>query len=175
MIRRPPRSTRTDTLFPYTTLFRSRRRSRAVARRRRRCASFQGPSKPSAMLLLSMKGVSQERTSKAVMSKFIEQAKDVDQSHVRDGPAWRFEQHGVRKEDGCRLRARDRHVDPVEREEKGDVAGHLLAAGSRHRHEANGRFLPLELVDSSDRDAGWQSRSEEHKSELQSLKRITYA
>src|SRR3546814_16088455 len=30
MIRRPPRSTRTDTLFPYTTLFRSARR-RAVA------------------------------------------------------------------------------------------------------------------------------------------------
>src|SRR3546814_15868252 len=33
MIRRPPRSTRTDTLFPYTTLFRSRRprcRSRAA-------------------------------------------------------------------------------------------------------------------------------------------------
>src|SRR3546814_5524187 len=28
MIRRPPRSTRTDTLFPYTTLFRSVRRHR---------------------------------------------------------------------------------------------------------------------------------------------------
>src|SRR3546814_7640574 len=28
MIRRPPRSTRTDTLFPYTTLFRSLRRAR---------------------------------------------------------------------------------------------------------------------------------------------------
>src|SRR3546814_11906475 len=28
MIRRPPRSTRTDTLFPYTTLFRSRLQSR---------------------------------------------------------------------------------------------------------------------------------------------------
>src|SRR3546814_14856384 len=28
MIRRPPRSTRTDTLFPYTTLFRSPCRSR---------------------------------------------------------------------------------------------------------------------------------------------------
>src|SRR3546814_3614663 len=27
MIRRPPRSTRTDTLFPYTTLFRSPRRA----------------------------------------------------------------------------------------------------------------------------------------------------
>src|SRR3546814_21128789 len=29
MIRRPPRSTRTDTLFPYTTLFRSRDREHA--------------------------------------------------------------------------------------------------------------------------------------------------
>src|SRR3546814_3589911 len=28
MIRRPPRSTRTDTLFPYTTLFRSNGRAR---------------------------------------------------------------------------------------------------------------------------------------------------
>src|SRR3546814_11989663 len=31
MIRRPPRSTRTDTLFPYTTLFRSGAASSAVA------------------------------------------------------------------------------------------------------------------------------------------------
>src|SRR3546814_6801057 len=31
MIRRPPRSTRTDTLFPYTTLFRSTHMSRFVA------------------------------------------------------------------------------------------------------------------------------------------------
>src|SRR3546814_5954816 len=30
MIRRPPRSTRTDTLFPYTTLFRSGRRRRRL-------------------------------------------------------------------------------------------------------------------------------------------------
>src|SRR3546814_6459139 len=30
MIRRPPRSTRTDTLFPYTTLFRSQR-ARSIA------------------------------------------------------------------------------------------------------------------------------------------------
>src|SRR3546814_2037496 len=35
MIRRPPRSTRTDTLFPYTTLFRS------PARRRFRCVRQQ--------------------------------------------------------------------------------------------------------------------------------------
>src|SRR3546814_3601963 len=30
MIRRPPRSTRTDTLFPYTTLFRSPALTRAI-------------------------------------------------------------------------------------------------------------------------------------------------
>src|SRR3546814_17143443 len=30
MIRRPPRSTRTDTLFPYTTLFRSRERALVI-------------------------------------------------------------------------------------------------------------------------------------------------
>src|SRR3546814_6377302 len=30
MIRRPPRSTRTDTLFPYTTLFRSSDMGRAI-------------------------------------------------------------------------------------------------------------------------------------------------
>src|SRR3546814_11835772 len=38
MIRRPPRSTRTDTLFPYTTLFRSPARAKASRR-----AARQGP------------------------------------------------------------------------------------------------------------------------------------
>src|SRR3546814_11432374 len=36
MIRRPPRSTRTDTLFPYTTLFRSSRRRSAEHQEPRR-------------------------------------------------------------------------------------------------------------------------------------------
>src|SRR3546814_12953356 len=42
MIRRPPRSTRTDTLFPYTTLFRSRRsryRAGGIAACVERCAA----------------------------------------------------------------------------------------------------------------------------------------
>src|SRR3546814_11658455 len=38
MIRRPPRSTRTDTLFPYTTLFRSWRNDSVVVRASRRRA-----------------------------------------------------------------------------------------------------------------------------------------
>src|SRR3546814_18356859 len=45
MIRRPPRSTRTDTLFPYTTLFRSRPAARlrfSQPRRKRR----QRPERP---------------------------------------------------------------------------------------------------------------------------------
>src|SRR3546814_9084410 len=54
MIRRPPRSTRTDTLFPYTTLFRSpqrrrgRQRRHAVPRRfAHRGAQPPGPDGPS--------------------------------------------------------------------------------------------------------------------------------
>src|SRR6056297_526975 len=42
MIRRPPRSTRTDTLFPYTTLFRSSRRATRYARRTRGNRSGRG-------------------------------------------------------------------------------------------------------------------------------------
>src|SRR3546814_15605715 len=41
MIRRPPRSTRTDTLFPYTTLFRSRAQARK-GRRSHEDQSFAG-------------------------------------------------------------------------------------------------------------------------------------
>src|SRR3546814_8008580 len=48
MIRQPPRSTRTDTLFPYTTLFRSYRlpwhsRSRLLSVARRQGANPSGP------------------------------------------------------------------------------------------------------------------------------------
>src|SRR3546814_18300378 len=39
MIRRPPRSTRTDTLFPYTTLFRSVRPGPRWGRVAARCAT----------------------------------------------------------------------------------------------------------------------------------------
>src|SRR3546814_4740239 len=43
MIRRPPRSTRTDTLFPYTTLFRS---DRGAARLAFQAALFRAESRP---------------------------------------------------------------------------------------------------------------------------------
>src|SRR3546814_2567121 len=56
MIRRPPRSTRTDTLFPYTTLFRSGDDHGGTVRRTagdggdRRDAAHPGPSSGGAVL-----------------------------------------------------------------------------------------------------------------------------
>src|SRR3546814_15599801 len=58
MIRRPPRSTRTDTLFPYTTLFRSPVRRRSAASRHRHAEDghrYQG-AKHSEILLLKVPG-----------------------------------------------------------------------------------------------------------------------
>src|SRR3546814_21110631 len=73
MIRRPPRSTRTDTLFPYTTLFRSWRRSRARCARgccteRRRTDRFALVGAASAASLSSLpcegRGRSQSKSSR---------------------------------------------------------------------------------------------------------------
>src|SRR3546814_19999734 len=43
MVRRPPRSTRTDTLFPYTTLFRSSRRRSARGGDPRAVCGYRSP------------------------------------------------------------------------------------------------------------------------------------
>src|SRR3546814_3708399 len=62
MIRRPPRSTRTDTLFPYTTLF----RSASIAATIRSCASSGATEIPCRRTRLSTTGVSgrsEEHTS----------------------------------------------------------------------------------------------------------------
>src|SRR3546814_2966563 len=60
MIRRPPRSTRTDTLFPYTTLFRSPRTTRPKGRpgglrpeRRRRQRSEEHTSELQSLMRIS--------------------------------------------------------------------------------------------------------------------------
>src|SRR3546814_8181066 len=72
MIRRPPRSTRTDTLFPYTTLFRSHhlwRRHRGLGK----------PSAPARSL-----GVSRSRTRRGTLgdrnpqTRFVERACELD-------------------------------------------------------------------------------------------------
>src|SRR3546814_19969582 len=56
MIRRPPRSTRTDTLFPYTTLFRSatpRHHHQRNQRRRTPSLLFPMPGDPAIPVLLA--------------------------------------------------------------------------------------------------------------------------
>src|SRR3546814_6331192 len=62
MIRRPPRSTRTDTLFPYTTLFRSWRRcgilGMAKSRRRTRSTPISGRSEEHTSELQSLMRIS---------------------------------------------------------------------------------------------------------------------
>src|SRR3546814_10763050 len=63
MIRRPPRSTRTDTLFPYTTLFRSGQRFG----RERRLAEFGGD--------IGIVEVAERRAGVAVRQKEIPQAR----------------------------------------------------------------------------------------------------
>src|SRR3546814_3129870 len=66
MIRRPPRSTRTDTLFPYTTLFRSlasgQRRRRLATRAHRTAGKPQLPG-PARLLGGDPHGRSEEHTS----------------------------------------------------------------------------------------------------------------
>src|SRR3546814_1434851 len=57
MIRRPPRSTRTDTLFPYTTLFRS------AARRPNSSTSGQKAELDHALHVGVRRGRSEEHTS----------------------------------------------------------------------------------------------------------------
>src|SRR3546814_6756375 len=67
MRRRPPRSTRTDTLFPYTTLFRSPdlpdiRMARSTRSARRRAGAIEGSARMMGLVVLC--GVrSEEHTS----------------------------------------------------------------------------------------------------------------
>src|SRR3546814_5884185 len=66
MIRRPPRSTRTDTLFPYTTLFRSADRYAARPRRERsaldrRVPDRQARGRPAAVLASGLVGLDRTR------------------------------------------------------------------------------------------------------------------
>src|SRR3546814_2830842 len=70
MIRRPPRSTRTDTLFPYTTLFRSIGERPVLSRRlvfdtKETTSSMLRPlkSSPNTKMLVGLPGRSEEHTS----------------------------------------------------------------------------------------------------------------
>src|SRR3546814_8607796 len=63
MIRRPPRSTRTDTLFPYTTLFRSKHTPSCQDAWHNRCGRTSGLSLKSWRCALGRGWRSEEHTS----------------------------------------------------------------------------------------------------------------
>src|SRR3546814_2769349 len=112
MIRRPPRSTRTDTLFPYTTLFRSVQVVRHVALRR-----FEGfeHQRQFAALLLDLDHVAVPHLERGDVDAL---AVDPDMAVVHELP---------RRIDGRHeLRAVDDGVEPTLQE-----AGEVLAGVAR--------------------------------------------
>src|SRR3546814_15332010 len=69
MIRRPPRSTRTDTLFPYTTLFRSWRRAKVGASsvRLKAQSGREARDEEAARLIVQVHGCNDEEVRAAAM------------------------------------------------------------------------------------------------------------
>src|SRR3546814_5392814 len=76
MIRRPPRSTRTDTLFPYTTLF----RSRSAYRRRVRIGKFH-PFAGKTLHIRSVIAPVQRHDAVAERHRSVHPAHIIDQEH----------------------------------------------------------------------------------------------
>src|SRR3546814_3715153 len=156
MIRRPPRSTRTDTLFPYTTLFRS-----------------QCDGKPS--WNLASDPAQQRCDIRRNARRCRKHGRIVDRCLVDHGQA------GV---DGGAMLGIDRTVDgdgehdaptllqPNERISPGRIIGREARPGDRDQAATVGE--PGQRgADMA--QGGVRYRSEEHTSELQSLMRISYA
>src|SRR3546814_1841444 len=148
MIRRPPRSTRTDTLFPYTTLFRSGRLLALACRRRFRRWALRG--RPEAVEHASPRlplGRGLSRASAAVAGIA--------------NRAWIF----AHLAHGSRARAQDLHRRAFRPFRQSDLARQSAPVG-----ESTNLRIPVAAIDNKT-----ALQSEEHTSELQSLMRISYA
>src|SRR3546814_18605159 len=87
MIRRPPRSTRTDTLFPYTTLFRSTRMT--IARTINQCQMLNEPmtESPSRMWPRSFLDVAGcAETARQLIAEILQRQTTVRHQHQRVEP-----------------------------------------------------------------------------------------
>src|SRR3546814_263786 len=184
MIRRPPRSTRTDTLFPYTTLFRSKPARRAASRQGdRRTQAFRPAARPpgptkgratgqadgaSKFLPMRPANMSRPRRKCRALTLFLRRLLF----------GWRLLRSGLflwrrfllalgRPLRGARIDQRDGFLgrqrvgfDRLGQGRVGRAVGDIGTIASRHQ---------LHLA------AAGRVRSEEHTSELQSLMRISYA
>src|SRR3546814_10830047 len=157
MIRRPPRSTRTDTLLPYTALFRS-----ASAVPRRLGASDHFPSHRTGLRHATL-------------------ADDAcRQPRPAPPPCW-----GMTSALAASARSRRAPLRSVPRETPmqlitDEQRERLLANGRRTAAGENIDPPPVGKLFTPDANATWlltelDPRSEEHTSELQSLMRISYA
>src|SRR3546814_8472479 len=127
MIRRPPRSTRTDTLFPYTTLFRSFLESQGIQaaepgeNNRRRLGAITVLQLPAHDACLS--------TSPSVLHRTTRAAKAPENEHSRDDdkPCGPISDHGRLRDPGKQHRkAREPAEAPSERR------AHLPEIGRAH-------------------------------------------
>src|SRR3546814_12041315 len=122
MIRRPPRSTRTDTLFPYTTLFRScrvrttRHRTTPTSTRAKR-ASSRSISRPNPAPATDLRGTGPRPNGEGIMS--------TSTSLTRWAPV----AHAV-----LRIVAGLIFLDQGTQKFLGFTAGDMAGAGSRARH-----------------------------------------
>src|SRR3546814_33243 len=158
MIRRPPRSTRTDTLFPYTTLFRSPadkpRIRRPAARRKPRFDPGFG---------LDRLG---DFRAEAVRWRKKRFAGDLRLQHRPGGDGRRRRPDPFDQSRAC-VKIVEADVEARARLPRNDVGGRI--ADRKIGHFQVGWGKPVATLVQHPR------RSEEHTSELQSLMRISYA
>src|SRR3546814_380634 len=194
MIRRPPRSTRTDTLFPYTTLFRSEFPGADPARRRLSCSNKRQDGVYAYYLGELRVGLLQADQSAGEVAGG-EGAEIVGPLADTDDVNRQLVLLGQRHQHAAARRAvelgDDEAGDVHQLLEGTDLAERVLAGGGiEHQHDVV-RCRRLHLLDDA-RDllqlghqlglvvqppgsVDEQHRSEEHTSELQSLMRISYA
>src|SRR3546814_5361434 len=91
MIRRPPRSTRTDTLFPYTTLFRSQPVARIGVERRVRHSPQ--PSAHNEIASVRRNGIIHDCAKALSLSWPAVPCAWCSQTPRADSPSWRSEEH----------------------------------------------------------------------------------
>src|SRR3546814_801998 len=151
MIRRPPRSTRTDTLFPYTTLF------RAAARR---ADGFMIPR----FTLGATEGLLPALRAFSVLPMLIGIMVFLTALALAGALSLTSAAEGLSRELSRTLTVQIVHSDPAVREREARAAAAAL-----------GKMPGVASVKPFNREEIGAFRSEEHTSELQSLMRISYA
>src|SRR3546814_18276597 len=107
MIRRPPRSTRTDTLFPYTTLFRSlvSSSSQAFAKRTEVTMKFHDFQQAHSESVVALRALSQSVAAKGMDKVLLELVK-IRASQVNGCAYCGSEERRVGKECGSTCKSR---------------------------------------------------------------------